>query len=266
MAEPIALPVTLRSLPAPATAVVCPYLLAADGTWRSSSPTRDHRCTAVVPPAPLTADKQRRLCLVTEHGSCATYQAATGAGEVGAISAVGAHRPGRPTRAMARTTPLVLDHGRVALRIPALRAQGGGIGQGAIAGLMAVAFVVLVLARFSTGTGSPGPSDQSLAVGGGHASPSHAPATKRPASSAAAPTPTPGRTLVPTGVQPTPKPTNAPAASATHMVIPAIYKVRSGDTLSGIAARYQTTVRSLVKLNGITDPGHLRVGQELHLR
>ena len=159
----------------------------------------------------------------------------------------------------------MLDHGRVTIRMPVFRTQGRGIGQGAIAGLMAVAFVVLVLARFSTGNGSPAPSDGRLA-GAAHASPTDAPATKRPASSADKPTPAPSHTLVPTEVQPTAKPTKSPAPSATPVVVPAVYKVKSGDTLSGIAARFQTTVRALVKLNGIKDPGHLRVGQELRLR
>ena len=265
MADPIALPTLPRYPAAHVTAVVCPYLLAEDGAWRSSSPARDHRCTAVVPPAPLTPEKQRRLCLVADHRSCATFQAATGAGEVGAISAIAAHRVGRPTRAMARTTPLVLDHGRITFGMPMLRAQGRGIGQGAIVGLMAVAFVLLVLPRLSTGNGSPTPSGGRFA-GAAQASPTRAPATKRPASSAAAPTAAPSHTLVPTEVQPTAKPTKSPPPSATPVAIPASYKVRSGDTLSGIAARFQTTVRALVKLNGIKDPGHLRVGQELRLR
>jgi LysM repeat protein len=265
MADPIVLQTLPRYPAAPVTAVVCPYLLAEDGAWRSSSPARDHRCTAVVPPAPLTAEKQRRLCLVADHRSCATFQAATGAGEVGAISATAVHRTGRPTRAMARTTPLVLDHGRIALGIPALRGQGRGIGQGAIVGLMAVAFVLLVLPRLATGNGSPAPSDGRLA-GAGQGSPSHAPATKHPAASASTPTAAPSHTLVPTEVQPTAKPTKTPAPTVAPVVVPATYKVRSGDTLSGIAARFQTTVRALVRLNGIKDPGHLRVGQELRLR
>jgi LysM repeat protein len=265
MADPIALPAMPRYPAAPVTDVVCPYLLAEDRAWRASSPARDHRCTAVVPPAPLTTDKQRRLCLVAEHRSCATFQAATGALEVGPISAVAARRSRRSPRAIARTTPLVLDHGRVAIRVPGFGMQGRGIGQGAIAGLMAVAFVVLVLARFSSGNGSPAPSDGRLA-GAAPASPTHPPATKRPASTAGTPTASPSHTLVPTEVQPTPKPTKSPAPSATSVVVPAVYKVKSGDTLSAIAGRFQTTVRALMKLNGIKDAGHLRVGQELRLR
>lgn len=43
------------------------------------------------------------------------------------------------------------------------------------------------------------------------------------------------------------------------------YKVRSGDTLSRIAARKGTSVKNLCKLNGITTKTTLRVGQVLRL-
>lgn len=43
------------------------------------------------------------------------------------------------------------------------------------------------------------------------------------------------------------------------------YKVRSGDTLSRIAARKGTTIKNLCKLNGITTKSTLRVGQVLRL-
>ena len=43
------------------------------------------------------------------------------------------------------------------------------------------------------------------------------------------------------------------------------YKVRSGDTLSRIAARKGTSVKQLCKLNGITTQTTLRVGQVLRL-
>jgi LysM repeat protein len=54
------------------------------------------------------------------------------------------------------------------------------------------------------------------------------------------------------------KATTAPVATRT-------YRVKSGDTLSGIAARYKTTVATLMKLNNIKDPRLLRVGQVLKL-
>ena len=49
----------------------------------------------------------------------------------------------------------------------------------------------------------------------------------------------------------------APAAPATT------YKVVAGDSLSGIAARFGTTTRNLMALNGITDANRIRIGQVL---
>ena len=41
------------------------------------------------------------------------------------------------------------------------------------------------------------------------------------------------------------------------------YRIRKGDNLSQIAARYDTSVQSLMALNNITDPNSLQVGQVL---
>ncbi len=43
------------------------------------------------------------------------------------------------------------------------------------------------------------------------------------------------------------------------------YRVRSGDSLGGIASRFKTTVRTLQSLNGIRNPNHLRAGTVLRL-
>ena len=43
------------------------------------------------------------------------------------------------------------------------------------------------------------------------------------------------------------------------------YIVKRGDTLTGIAAKYNTTVNELVKLNGIKNPNKIIVGQVLRL-
>lgn len=44
-----------------------------------------------------------------------------------------------------------------------------------------------------------------------------------------------------------------------------IYKVRSGDTLSGIAAAHGTTVATLMRINGMSRANQLRRGQLLHM-
>lgn len=41
------------------------------------------------------------------------------------------------------------------------------------------------------------------------------------------------------------------------------HRVRRGDTLSGIASRYGTRVSTLMQANGIRNPRHLRIGQNL---
>lgn len=53
-----------------------------------------------------------------------------------------------------------------------------------------------------------------------------------------------------------PKPAPAPAPAGT-------YTVRSGDTLSGIAAKYGTTYTELARINGISDPNTIYAGQVL---
>ena len=46
---------------------------------------------------------------------------------------------------------------------------------------------------------------------------------------------------------------------------PKSYTVQTGDTLSAIARRHNTTADALIKDNGITDPALLRVGQKISL-
>jgi lysozyme len=43
------------------------------------------------------------------------------------------------------------------------------------------------------------------------------------------------------------------------------YTVRSGDTLSGIAARFGTTVAAIAKLNGLSNTRLIRPGQVLKI-
>lgn len=47
---------------------------------------------------------------------------------------------------------------------------------------------------------------------------------------------------------------------------PKYYTVKSGDTLSGIASKYSTTVSALVKLNGIKNPNLIYAGQKIRVK
>ena len=157
---------------------------------------------------------------------------------------------------MTRTAPLVLDHGRLTISLPTWRGDRGTGQQGGLVALMAVAFAAIVLARLSAG----GPNVPVQAVGGVEATPSSTASPSPPVRPAASVEPT--RTLVPTEVEPTPAPpavTNEPTDAART------YKVRSGDTLSGIAGEFGTTVKALMDLNDIDDARSLRVGQVLEL-
>ena len=67
---------------------------------------------------------------------------------------------------------------------------------------------------------------------------------------------TPAAPAAPAPTTPAPA-TPAPAAPATT------YKVAPGDSLSGIAARFGTTTRNLMSINGIADANRIRIGQVL---
>lgn len=254
MAEPTRPPSSQPSPGVPATGSVCPYLLAAGGGWRSSSPSREHRCTAVVPPAILAADKQRRLCLADAHRTCATFLASSGDMEAdpGIVQPPSERDERGSGRRFVRTAPLVLDHGRLPA-VPNVRVDHS-IGQGALLVLMAIAFAAILVARFSSGGGE---------------TPTGAVASESPSVSATPAVPTSAGSPV-TTVDPSPSdaaslpPSAAPATTAPPDR-PTTYTVRRGDTLSGIAAEFGTTIKELVDLNGIADPSHLRVGQVLKL-
>ena len=97
---------------------------------------------------------------------------------------------------------------------------------------------------------SPGQSAAASAVASGAAA-SHAVSTAGP-SGALDPTPGSGASADPSD----------PGASA---VATQTYKVKTGDTLVGIAAKFGTTPKAIATLNGITDPTSLHAGQILKI-
>lgn len=66
----------------------------------------------------------------------------------------------------------------------------------------------------------------------------------------------------PVAIKPVVKP---PIAKVSTKPVAKVYKVKSGDTLSAIAAKHKTTVSVLVKLNGIKDASKISVGQTIKL-
>jgi LysM repeat protein len=238
--------------------VLCPYLATLDGTWRSASAVHDHRCMAVAPPVPLALEKQRRLCLVDAHVRCATFGVAE-ATRATAGTAMPATRP------VARMTPVILDHRRFDLRVPAMRADRVS-GQALLVGVLGIALTAILLSRPSGDAGAAGgvgsaspavsaaaPSDVAGSAASPAASPTDAPATDQPITTPGAP------------ASPTASVAASPVASAEPSTSGATYKVKSGDTLTAIAVRFDTTVRVLVQLNGISDPSRLKVGQVIKL-
>jgi len=228
---------------------VCPFLRADSGEWRSAYASRDHRCAAIQPPAPLAMAKQRSLCLTTAHQTCATYLAATEASERVSRTSV----DGAGLWPATRSTPLVLEPARGLLAPLAGSSRSGG--QALIVGLMVVAFLVLVVSRAAgpgaAGSPAPGASGASPATasGGVVASPS------------SGPSPAPSTSVEPSpSVRPSATPTLAPSPTTGEATT---YTVRSGDTLIGIAAKFGTTVAAITEANNITNPRLIRVGQVL---
>jgi LysM repeat protein len=62
----------------------------------------------------------------------------------------------------------------------------------------------------------------------------------------------------------TPAPfTPLPTATPTLTPTPIVYVIQSGDTLLGIAAKFDVNAEAIQEANGITDPRRLQIGQEL---
>ena len=242
------------------TAAICPYLLAADERWRSASPAREHRCTAVAPASILSIDKQRRLCLTPSYGRCATHAAALGLGALGAEPGLRDAGGGADARVgprpLPRTAPVVMDHGRLPVMVSAFRPDRG-LAQLALLVLMVVAFGAIVLSRVS----APSPDGRVLA---GVAGTPGSDATAGRGDATSTPRVSPAQTGAPSTSAPT-RPAGTDPGSSEATDGPTTYTVRRGDTLSGIAAEFGTTLRALRDLNGIDDPSRLRVGQVLEL-
>ena len=238
---------------------ICPYLAASRGNWRSAAPHRDHRCGAVDPPAPLAAEKQRRLCLTVDHASCQTFRAARASRaamlapgiDPAAVAAADAAR-----RPVARSTALILEHPRLSAPVARWPLDRAG-SQVALVALMVVAFLALAFARFS-GAGAGAADSPSPSAVVASASPSPSP-TRRPT-----PSPSPSASVSPSASPVASAEPSASAVSSPAASFSTTYTVKSGDTLIGIATTYGTTVQAIKNLNGLTS-NDLRIGQKLKI-
>jgi LysM repeat protein len=230
----------------------CTYLGAADG-WRSTGPTRDHRCAALDPPAAIALDKQRRLCLVAAHRSCPTYAAARSAREQ---ALAGVPDGWVPDRRFVRTAPVVIEAAPRRRSVP-FSLGSHRLAEAAVA-IMALVVVILVGSRIvggampeptpkATPAVTPMPAATQVAVGG-PASPSPVESATPSQEASAAATPT-------TEASPQPSP-SASTAKRT-------YKVKSGDTLSSIGAEFGVAWQEIAKVNKIRSPYRIVRGQVL---
>jgi LysM repeat protein len=231
----------------------CPFLLSEGGGWRLDTPSKDHRCAAVSPAAPLSLEKQGRLCLTPAHASCATFLASVEArgSRLGAPVADHATRWG-----LARTTAVIEDTGGVRTRVVGVltdRRRWPAVP----AVLLLVGLLVLGLSGLrgapASSAASPSPNLPSPTAS---IAPSPAPETPAPTDAAPSPSSTPEPSAAPTA---TPAATPGPAESFRT------YVVKSGDTLSGIAGKFGTTARAIATLNGITLNATLHAGQVLKI-
>jgi LysM repeat protein len=234
----------------------CPFLIAESGAWRLAVPAREHRCAALVPLAPLAFEKQARLCLTATHDTCATYGAALAAREARTGGAIALERAGRWSLAL--TTPLIEDAGGVRSRVGGILADRRRWPAVPVVVLVATLFALAIPGartdRPATAVASPTIRASAIALTTPAVEPAITPATATPAPAPTS-TPAPAAPTQPaTGPTPKPTPKPTPAYRTT-------YRIKYGDTLSGIAATFHTTVLAIERLNGITDPTRLRVGQ-----
>ena len=249
---------------------VCPFLVAGDGSWRTVVPAREQRCGATMPASPLAVGKQRDLCTRDAHRGCATFVAAR---ELQAASTI------RPASAVGGLWPdtlggiLAVEPARgVVSAVPGSVRAGG---QALLIGLMVLAFLILVIARTAPPSaqgdpthtdagGAAAPASVAPSVTAVESGPSGVPSPAASVEPSAEPSTVPSTTPTSSSgaASPTVSPTTRPTARASEPAVTR-YVVKSGDTLSSIAAKFNTTVRKLKAANAIADASVIRVGQAL---
>jgi len=130
---------------------LCPYLLAEGGAWRSARPASEHRCHAVRPPAALTGDQQRRLCLVAAHAECPTFVDARRHHEQGLLEA-GVHverLAARRTIALTRPIPVLLERPSSGPRAPSITGRTRRLAEVGLVLIMLLAVGLVLVARIA---------------------------------------------------------------------------------------------------------------------
>ena len=170
--------------------------------------------------------------------------------------------------------PYCDEHGGelcAACQDPSSAIPSGALFRGALLALLVASVLALwLLIR------PPGTSEEESGAQAGQPSVTRTPValatTARPSPSVV-PTGTPGISPTPggtPGISPTPGGT--PEATPTPEPSPTAelpefeeYTVQQGDSLSSIAAQFGTTADELARINGITDPNTLDIGQKLQV-
>ena len=164
--------------------------------------------------------------------------------------------------------PYCDEHGGelcAACQDPSSAIPSGALFRGALLALLVASVLALwLLIR------PPGASDDGSGAQAGQPSVTRTPTatTARPSPSVS-PTGSPGISPTPggtPGVSPTPGATPTPGPSPTPEPSPfEEYTVQQGDSLSSIAQQFGTTADELARINGITDPNTLDIGQKLQV-
>jgi LysM repeat protein len=249
----------------------CPFLgLLDDDQTRALYARDDHRCLLQTKEKkPLDISWQRRYCLTSAHTTCPLFQAHAQP-EMGAARVTGRLTASRLLLAGVAVAAALA----VGLVVSALNGHIGPTSVGSAATKAPTGAAAIV--GTPTAKPSPSPTAQLLAKATSTAVPTPTPtpiAAPTPTPSpAASPSPTPSATPPPTStatatatVTPTPTPAPPAPTPTSTPTRPRTYVIQPGDTLIGIASKFNISVQQLADLNHISDPNLIYAGAVLQL-